>query len=76
MPLPTTYADAAHEEMVCCVMEMIQAFRDDILPTDPEWIIGKLRDLLRAGLADWQHTIAGARGGDVLAHEAPAPHVV
>jgi hypothetical protein len=68
MPLPISFADAEYEEMVCCVMEVI--VRDDIRPTNPEWIIGKLRDLLRAGLADRQHTIASARAGDILAHEA------
>lgn len=71
MQLPATYADAVHEKMVCEVMELIRAFPEDILPTDPEWVIGKLRELLRTGgLAEQQHIITSARAGNVLAHKA------
>jgi hypothetical protein len=70
MPLPTSFAAAEREKMVRDVMEMIQVFRDDMFPTDPRWIVGMLRDLLRAGVTDREHTIASARAGDVLSHEA------
>jgi hypothetical protein len=70
MPQLPACDDARYEEMVCCAMEAIRESRDDLGPTDPEWIISKLRYLLRAGAKNRQAIIARAKAGDVLMHEA------
>jgi hypothetical protein len=71
MPLPASYADALHEEMVGRAVEAIQvSIRGWGLPVDLEEVITILLDYMRRGAKEQQDITLNAEKGDYVSHLA------